>query len=33
VSVAASLGVTFGIFVVCLTVVGWMFRTGYRLKS
>ena len=33
VSVAASLGVTFGIFVVCLLVVGWMFRTGYRLKS
>jgi ABC-2 type transport system permease protein len=33
VSIAASLGVTFGIFVICLSVVGWMFRTGYRLKS
>jgi ABC-2 type transport system permease protein len=33
VSVGASLGVTLGIFVLCLFVVGWIFRTGYRLKN
>jgi ABC-2 type transport system permease protein len=33
VSVTASLGVTFAIFLICLTAVGWIFRTGYRLKS
>jgi ABC-2 type transport system permease protein len=33
VSVGASLGVTLGIFVICLFIVGWIFRTGYRLKN
>jgi ABC-2 type transport system permease protein len=33
VSVGASLAMTFGIFVLCLLVVGWIFRTGYRLKN
>jgi ABC-2 type transport system permease protein len=33
VHVAASLAVTFGFLVVCLAVVAWIFRTGYRLKS
>jgi len=33
VSVGASLGLTLGIFVLCLLVVGWIFRTGYRLKN
>jgi ABC-2 type transport system permease protein len=33
VSVGASLGMTFGIFLLCLIVVGWIFRTGYRLKN
>jgi len=33
VSVGASLGVTAGIFLLCLCVVAWIFRTGYRLKS
>src|SRR6266850_2524461 len=32
VSVTASLGVTAAIFLICLLIVGWMFRTGYRLK-
>jgi ABC-2 type transport system permease protein len=33
VSVGTSLAMTFGFFIACLLVVGWMFRTGYRLKS
>jgi ABC-2 type transport system permease protein len=33
VSVGASLGVTLGIFVICLFIVGWIFKTGYRLKN
>ena len=33
VSVAVSLAMTLGFFVICLTVVGWIFRTGYRLKT
>ena len=28
-----SLAATFGFLVVCLAVVGWMFKTGYRLKT
>jgi ABC-2 type transport system permease protein len=32
VSVAVSLAMTLGFFVICLAVVGWIFRTGYRLK-
>ena len=33
VSVGVSLAMTLGFFVICLTVVGWIFRTGYRLKT
>ncbi len=33
VSVAASLGMTLGFMAICLTVVWWVFRTGYRLKA
>ncbi len=33
VSVETSLAMTVGFFVLCLAVVGWMFKTGYRLKS
>ena len=33
VGVGVSLAMTLGFFVVCLAVVGWIFRTGYRLKS
>ena len=33
VGVGVSLAVTLGFFVVCLGVVGWIFKTGYRLKS
>ncbi|WP_424812688.1 ABC transporter permease [Roseococcus sp. YIM B11640] len=32
VSVAASLGFTAGFIALCLAVLWWMFRTGYRLK-
>jgi ABC-2 type transport system permease protein len=28
-----SLAVTLGFFFVCLAVVAWMFKTGYRLKN
>ncbi len=33
VSVAISLAMTLAFFVICLAVVGWIFRTGYRLKT
>ena len=33
VNVAASLGMTMLFLVLCLAVVGWIFRTGYRLKT
>ncbi|HZF25317.1 MAG TPA: ABC transporter permease [Steroidobacteraceae bacterium] len=33
VSVGTSLAMTLGFFVLCLLVVGWIFRTGYRLKN
>jgi ABC-2 type transport system permease protein len=32
VSVALSLGATLGFLIVCLMIVAWIFRTGYRLK-
>jgi ABC-2 type transport system permease protein len=33
VSVTTSLFMTLGFFVACLVAVGWIFRTGYRLKT
>ncbi|HET6610354.1 MAG TPA: ABC transporter permease [Kofleriaceae bacterium] len=33
VGVGISLAMTVGFFAVCLAVVWWMFKTGYRLKS
>jgi ABC-2 type transport system permease protein len=33
VSVGTSLAVTLGFFIACLLLVGWIFRTGYRLKN
>jgi len=33
VSVAASLGFTAGFMALCLAVLWWMFKTGYRLKQ
>lgn len=33
VSVTVSLGMTAVFLVLCLAIVGWMFKTGYRLKS
>jgi ABC-2 type transport system permease protein len=33
VGVAISLAATLGFLVVCLAVIGWIFRTGYRLKN
>ncbi len=33
VGVALSLGMTLAFFLVCLGVVRWMFKTGYRLKT
>ena len=33
VSIGISLGMTLGFLVLCLTVVGWIFKTGYRLKT
>jgi len=33
VGVAISLGATLAFFLTCLAIVGWMFKTGYRLKT
>ncbi len=33
VGVGVSLAMTLGFFLTCLAVVGWMFKTGYRLKK
>ncbi len=33
VSVGVSLGMTLAFLAICLVVVWWMFRTGYRLKN
>ncbi|HET8609510.1 MAG TPA: ABC transporter permease [Burkholderiales bacterium] len=33
VSVAISLGMTFVFLIICLGIVWWIFRTGYRLKT
>jgi ABC-2 type transport system permease protein len=33
VSVMLSLGMTLLFMVLCLLVIGWVFKTGYRLKS
>jgi ABC-2 type transport system permease protein len=33
VDVALSLGITLGFCFICLAIVAWIFRTGYRLKT
>jgi ABC-2 type transport system permease protein len=33
VNIAVSLGMTLAFLAICLGVVAWIFRTGYRLKS
>src|SRR5690606_38142761 len=33
VSVGVSLGMTLGFMLVCLALIAWIFRTGYRLKT
>ncbi len=33
VGIGASLVATLGFLLVCLAIVGWMFKTGYRLKN
>ncbi|UTW02253.1 ABC transporter permease [Amphritea atlantica] len=33
VNVAVSLGMTLVFLLICLTVVGWIFRTGYRIRT
>ncbi|TAL00703.1 MAG: sugar ABC transporter permease [Rhodospirillaceae bacterium] len=33
VSVAMSLAMTVGFMVICLLAIGWIFKTGYRLKN
>jgi ABC-2 type transport system permease protein len=33
VSVGASLGLTFVFLTVCVFIVWWMFRTGYKVKT
>jgi ABC-2 type transport system permease protein len=33
VPVAISLAATFAFLLICLAVIAWIFRTGYRLKQ
>ena len=33
VGIGLSLGITLGFFFLCLAVIAWIFKTGYRLKS
>jgi ABC-2 type transport system permease protein len=33
VSVALSFGMTLGFLVICMALIWWIFRTGYRLKN
>jgi len=33
VNVAVSFGMTAALFVMCLCIIGWIFKTGYRLKN
>jgi len=33
VSIGMSMAITLGFFFVCLAIVAWIFRTGYRLKN
>lgn len=33
VGVGVSLGATCGVLVLCLAIIGWIFKTGYRLKN
>jgi ABC-2 type transport system permease protein len=33
VSVSISIGMTAAFLVICLVTIGWIFRTGYRLKN
>ena len=33
VDIVASLGVTLGFLVVCLAIIAWIFKSGWRLKS
>jgi ABC-2 type transport system permease protein len=33
VAVGVSLGMTLGFLAVCLVLIGWIFKTGYRLKN
>jgi ABC-2 type transport system permease protein len=33
VGVELSLAMTLGFFVICLAIVGWIFKTGFRLKN
>jgi ABC-2 type transport system permease protein len=33
VSVGVSMGITLGVLAVCLSVVAWVFKTGFRLKN
>ncbi len=33
VNIAVSFGMTIGFFTVCICIIGWIFKTGYRLKN
>ena len=33
VGVGVSLGMTFAFMALCLVIIAWMFRTGYKLKN
>ena len=33
VDIGISIAMTLGFMALCLTAIGWMFRTGYKLKA
>jgi len=33
VNVVLSVGMTFAFMLICLAIIAWMFRTGYKLKN
>jgi ABC-2 type transport system permease protein len=33
VNIAVSFGMTLGFFAACICIIGWIFKTGYRLKN
>jgi ABC-2 type transport system permease protein len=33
VHIGLSIGMTFGFLIICLIIVGWVFKTGYKIRN